>query len=379
MSESGLYSYMRDYSYNMDFYPYSNQTLANPYCEWRVIPNIHKTVVLTINKDQENFEEFYMFVNSATGQNHYYAKDFTGCSSNLVTLEFSGMTYFRLKSMMLNENSNFTVNAFQDYYDEYKWAGVVLAVCGMLMIFLLATIAFVCFMRWMNIRRQRCMYIGQGGRPSQAQVDRVDFIQRCLDNMRKGKYSDMRIHYTQDACVVCLEEFEADSEIVITNECNHAFDFACLKKWFYNIPCRRDLTCPHCTCKITDQSKPQTELEDISHVSIDGTPNEKSKPENDSKETRNHLRLPSINRANPNSNDTNFDSRMDTHREIHNVMSSIESDKDEAIDDAGGHMRVHPISNANNIMIIGDIDETPFEEEKHQVRVFHGDVSIDEM
>ena len=85
---------------------------------------------------------------------------------------------------------------------------------------------------------------------------RKEHIAKCLDNIRKDEFKNIRAKFDQSSCIICLDDFEPGSEVCITNECNHVFHFVCLHKWFKNIRLSKDLTCPHCNAVITDTSKP---------------------------------------------------------------------------------------------------------------------------
>ena len=47
---------------------------------------------------------------------------------------------------------------------------------------------------------------------------RKEHIAKCLNNMRKDKLQNIRVQFDQNSCVICLEEFEPDTEICVTNE-----------------------------------------------------------------------------------------------------------------------------------------------------------------
>ena len=47
---------------------------------------------------------------------------------------------------------------------------------------------------------------------------RKDHVLKCLSNMRIDRFQNIRVQFDQDSCVICLEQFEPDSEVCITNE-----------------------------------------------------------------------------------------------------------------------------------------------------------------
>ena len=47
---------------------------------------------------------------------------------------------------------------------------------------------------------------------------RKEHVLKCLSNMRTDRFQNIRVQFDQDSCVICLEQFEPDSEVCITNE-----------------------------------------------------------------------------------------------------------------------------------------------------------------
>lgn len=100
-------------------------------------------------------------------------------------------------------------------------------------------------------------------KPLPVQLERVEFIVKCLENMRSGKFSSLPVKYNEDLWVICLDPFADDACVHATNECSHVFHSEWLNRWFRNIYCHKDLIWPHWTTKITDQSqKPPIEIDD---------------------------------------------------------------------------------------------------------------------
>ena len=47
---------------------------------------------------------------------------------------------------------------------------------------------------------------------------RKEHVLKRLSNMRTDRFQNIRVQFDQDSCVICLEQFEPDSEVCITNE-----------------------------------------------------------------------------------------------------------------------------------------------------------------
>ena len=49
------------------------------------------------------------------------------------------------------------------------------------------------------------------------------------------------IHYFENECSICYNEFNKDTKLVILNNCSHGFHLDCIVEWF-----KQDLRCPLC-------------------------------------------------------------------------------------------------------------------------------------
>ncbi|CAI2362804.1 unnamed protein product [Moneuplotes crassus] len=67
-------------------------------------------------------------------------------------------------------------------------------------------------------------------------------------------YKDIKVDYDQTACVVCLEDFnnESDCEIRVMPKCHHIFHSKCVEEWFEN---STDVNCPHCNIKMLTKAE----------------------------------------------------------------------------------------------------------------------------
>ena len=76
-------------------------------------------LVITITRDTQSYEELYLQLIARSNSNsidytYYFHKDLSNCSSNTVRLEFDSYINFIIKARIVNDNSNYKINAFQD-------------------------------------------------------------------------------------------------------------------------------------------------------------------------------------------------------------------------------------------------------------------------
>lgn len=88
-------------------------------------------------------------------------------------------------------------------------------------------------------------------------------IDHVISNMTNDLFENIHNDYEQQTCVVCLELFDAASEVCVTNECGHVFHKSCLKAWYENIPLFKPLICPHCNTTNTNNSVKMTKTDRV--------------------------------------------------------------------------------------------------------------------
>ena len=208
-------------------------------------------VTLTITRDSRSFEEIFMTTYTGAGFMFFNTKNFSNWDNNTMRIELPVALNLIIKVRMINDGSNYSINVRQEYSKSiFFW--IFIAVCftvSVLLTIAIALIIIVCF----KTKRQQIIYLSPD---TQEDVDyRKEYIHKCLDNMKRDEYRSIRVKFDQNNCIICLEDFEPQSEVYITNEWNHVFHHACLKSWFENVQIRRDLTCPHWNTTITDTSE----------------------------------------------------------------------------------------------------------------------------
>ena len=72
-------------------------------------------LTLTIERDPRSYEEFFMVIYTGTEYTSFHTKHFSNCLSDTVKVEFDVVYNFVLRTRMVNENSNYTINVHQDF------------------------------------------------------------------------------------------------------------------------------------------------------------------------------------------------------------------------------------------------------------------------
>ena len=178
---------MEDFDYNLIMYPYNNSTLyINPDWEWRVFNANGKKVTLAISRDPEGYEEFYMKLYTSEGPVDYYTKNLSNCDNNTVRIEFEDTSRFRIKARVVNDNSSYTINAYQntlsdEYQDGQLWALIVVCIAiAIIVTMTVSLLAVVCL--W--CKRYSLQIVTEYEFSHHERVARKQYIVRCLNNMK---------------------------------------------------------------------------------------------------------------------------------------------------------------------------------------------------
>ena len=74
-------------------------------------------------------------------------------------------------------------------------------------------------------------------------------MEKVMGSMTSGKYSEIAGGNQETFWKVWHEKFIDESEVHLTNECEHIFHSECLKGWYKMIGGLKSLCCPRCETK----------------------------------------------------------------------------------------------------------------------------------
>lgn len=265
------YIYMSKSGYSVDLYAYSNTSASfNPLWEWRVLFLLDYDIHIDIERDTSHYEDFYAYTNTDETNNYLYSKYFASWNESQYRLTLSNTGYISFKALKLNDLSNYKVRMSQPYNRDHTVTIIILCVGSVIFISSLVLLGLTIWWAVKTVRRiqsQRYVFIPPDNNKKQ-------YIEKCLKNMSQNKYSVTDVKFEQTSCVIWLEDFWAESEVYITNECSHIFHTSWLKEWFHNISKTKDLKCPLWSTIITDKSKRQTLIiEDVEEEPADSNEN----------------------------------------------------------------------------------------------------------
>ncbi|CAI2371078.1 unnamed protein product [Moneuplotes crassus] len=216
-------------------------------CEWKFVMEDYDSVQIDITKSPENYEDLYIYVMTKNGANYYYLNDLSSCNSTQNTLKLDDVKYISVRADKLSLNSDYSIKIERVSEKTNVLSAVVISVIlGVVMLaFAIVTfiLLFLSLRQWMRERRARA----EVERERKCLVhNRTKWINDTIASMTQGSISNMVQKFEQENCVICLEEFNMDSNVCITRECSHTFHINCLKEWYCNIKNDEHLICPHC-------------------------------------------------------------------------------------------------------------------------------------
>ena len=134
--------------------------------------------------------------------------------------------FIRIRAMLkTNVNESFTAKVSQSSNGENEQSkiffviAIIMALCVIIIVALV--LISICFKKKHRRENQRREQQRRERRQNQAQINHENRAARVYETMAKmnhGKFSELQMKYSQDTCVICLEEFRPDSLIHFTNE-----------------------------------------------------------------------------------------------------------------------------------------------------------------
>ena len=210
-----------------------------------------------------------------------FAKNISNYNKPLVAFASIYLYKGNPKGTMLSVQKDFEISYRQIYniyfmillMDEYNLSPVTftlknsesqtnlltsLILAGIIIIIVLVATCFI--MRYINRKKREQMLLVQ------RQTNANDNSEELIKNKNKEKLKELfetvmkehnyKIEYNtfnQDSCTICLEKFNSESKVSVT-QCNHIFHFKCLYDWLFgtNLLCPK---CPNCNNEILKEKK----------------------------------------------------------------------------------------------------------------------------
>lgn len=239
------YQYLRSHksaSFNL-----SHSTNTPTLCEWWFVIEDFGDIKVNISKSSSNYEDMFIYISSKGDQTYKYLKDLSDCSSDFIELEFKDVYQIILRVDTLSTKSNYSITLSKSVPEDSLFIKIFIAVIvTIVVIVFMSVIATIWYFTIKNWRKERLNRVEVLKQTFYLKNNKLDWIKNTLETMKNGEYGNQENKFHQEAWVICLEDFQKDSEVLITNECLHVFHHNCIKEWYYNIKFEDHLTCPHC-------------------------------------------------------------------------------------------------------------------------------------
>lgn len=215
---------------------------------WEWIINIHQfqNISIKINKAPENYEDMFIYLPTSSGTRVMTTKDITNCENGSFDLEVKNVDFMivRIKKLSALSHYSFTISIIQEEQSSVVKVIVLIIVLWLMVAFTTFTLvaSYYSIREWWKKRQQRIFH-------AQALLDHVRSqktrITDTLQTMRNGELKEFDIKFHSENWVVCLDSFDKNSLVCITNECNHIFHSSWLEEWYKNIDPKNSLWWPH--------------------------------------------------------------------------------------------------------------------------------------
>ena len=220
---------------------------------WSKVPtDSNDTVSIQVNRSVSNYEDVYIEVyDTNSTMKPYNSKSLSNWTDGSTIITVQNISLIVIKAKRLNLNSNYSVTVSQPSPNKKSGfpliAFLLLLIFGMIAILAWAGWLVIIILHWLHKRKIR--YIDDD------KNKRNEEIIKALSSMKSGKLGNFTARFDEPKCVICLENFDKNSDVHIINECFHYFHTNWLQNWFKNIRLSMKLKWPLCQSIITHNSK----------------------------------------------------------------------------------------------------------------------------
>ena len=166
--------------------------------------------MLTVTRNPKSYEEFYMVIYTRSGHAYYSTKDLSNCDSYIKKFDIGSAFNFIIKVRSVNEYSNYALNFHQvNFKQNDSWIVIVYSFAFTIAFIMTSTFVIIVCVKI----RKRQQIAAHASYAKMLLVQRNEYITRCLDNMRRNEFRNIKARFDQSDCIICLEKFEPNSDV----------------------------------------------------------------------------------------------------------------------------------------------------------------------
>ena len=189
---------------------------------------------IEITRSTNSYEDITLSITSIFRPFRYRTKSITQWDKQTLKFSISEVSVLTLNVKILNETSDYNVRIYHTEPTFLITAWVIVVFISICICCIIWGICFICLRCIKQRLRNRMIHTGNNRRNRIQQFDDMgeSLIARTMNNMHSGQYKSLKGKYEQNVCVICLEDYTWDSQVHLTNECQHLFHSDCLRKWY---------------------------------------------------------------------------------------------------------------------------------------------------
>ena len=245
---------------------------AQSLCEWKFVMEAFDNIKITIKKNPANYENLYIYGMTLNGSKYLYLDDLSIWEDDNIEIEFKKIKYLSIRTDKLSSTSSYSILVERVYVSEDIMTSIFVSIILGIVMFIFATVTFILLFlsckQWLRERRMRIE--SQNARRRFAD-NKIQWIDDTMASMTHGVYINLVQKFKQENWVICLEDFQNDSEIWITKECSHTFHSSCLREWYMTIQADNELSCPHCKTINEPTKERRKSIDGVDNSSEDST------------------------------------------------------------------------------------------------------------
>ena len=229
--------------------------------EWKLSFEGSQSVSIEIERSSNSYEDIYLYTYSEGKSKHYKNKDLSSCKDGRIKMDLESTSYMILRVKLLSKSSNYSIVVHQSPVESFfkTWMLFLIPVAFIMISCTIISSIIACWVKD-KIRNKRELVRLRDHFLAWAKIKPMK-ISEIMKNMKNGQFEEYNSRYQETSWVVCLEDFQSEDLVHITNECSHTFHSSWIKEWFDNINPTKDMTCPHWNTVLSEKSSPSEDLD----------------------------------------------------------------------------------------------------------------------
>ena len=221
--------------------------------EWNLIISNSTIAKIEIQRDWQSYEDILISASTLNSSKVYTSKELNSCLTNSVELNLRDIQYLQVRVRALSSKSNYKIfirqeNTNSSTAEISKEMRVIIGVAAGIFAFMMLMLFFY-VLYW--IVKPYMLKKSQSDKHNfnnifDNSINHNNFDQSFWDCMKREIFKNVRENMKNNVWMICLECFEDNSDVYISNEWRHILlHHKCLKEWLKTKRNHKFIGCPY--------------------------------------------------------------------------------------------------------------------------------------